>query len=50
MTMIDLEDLKRWKAERIQHGNCSFDDMEALSCFIDKVKKYELTIKEKEHD
>ena len=34
MTLIKLEDLKRWRAKRVQSGNCSFDDMQALAVFI----------------
>lgn len=40
--MIKLEDLKRWRANRIQNGDCNFEDMEALGCFIDKVEKIEV--------
>lgn len=42
MEVIKLEDLKKWRADRIQHGNCSFDDMEALGAFIDRVEKFEV--------
>lgn len=42
MILIRLEDLKAWRANRIQHGNCSFDDMEALGAFIDRVEKFEV--------
>lgn len=42
MTMIKLEDLKKWRAQRIQGGQCSFDDMQALGHFIDQVEKIEV--------
>lgn len=32
---IKIEDLKQWKAERVQHGNCNYDDMIALGAFIE---------------
>ena len=41
---IKIEDLKQWKAERVQHGNCNYDDMIALGAFIetaDTIKVYE---------
>lgn len=47
MEYIRLDDLRNWRAERIQHGNCSFDDMVALGCFIDKVEKFEERADEK---
>lgn len=44
MTLIDLEDLKRWRAKRIQSGACSFDDMTALAKFINEVEESEFTL------
>ena len=38
MTLIDLEDLKKWRANRIQAGNCNHDDMVALGAFIADVE------------
>lgn len=35
MIVIRLEDLKRYRADRIAHGNCDHDEMEALAWFID---------------
>ncbi len=35
---IKIEDLKQWKAERVQHGNCNYDDMIALGAFIETVE------------
>jgi hypothetical protein len=32
--LIDLEDLKAWRAARIRQGNCNYDDMTALNAFI----------------
>ena len=37
MVMIKLDDLKRYRADRIAHGNCDHDEMEALAWFIDDV-------------
>lgn len=42
---IDLEELKRWRADRIESGNCSYDDMQALAVFIDQCEQ-----KEDNHD
>lgn len=42
LTLINIEDLKTWRAERIQQGNCNFDDMQALGAFIDRVEKFEV--------
>lgn len=42
MTLIDLEDLKKWRANRIQGGQCSFDDMQALGHFIETAEKVEV--------
>lgn len=51
MTLIKLEDLKRWRANRIQAGNCNHDDMTALGAFIDNVEKIErITCKECKYD
>lgn len=41
MRLIDIEDLKQWRANRIQSGACSFDDMQALAKFIDEVETSE---------
>lgn len=41
MTLIDIEDLKKWRMNRIQAGNCNHDDMTALGAFIDNVDKIE---------
>lgn len=38
---IRLEDLKAWKAKRIQDGNCNYDDMLALGVFIEECEKYD---------
>lgn len=43
MTYIKLEDLKKWRAERIAEGNCDFDEMEALAHFIGTVETYDET-------
>jgi hypothetical protein len=40
---IKLEDLKKWRAERIAEGNCDYDEMEALAHFINTVEAYEET-------
>ena len=42
MIVIKLEDLKRWRAERIAEGNCNHDDMEALAWFINTVATYDI--------
>lgn len=39
MEMIRLDDLKAWRAKRIQSGDCSYDDMEALAVFIDQCEQ-----------
>ena len=41
MNVIRLDDLKEWRARRIQSGACSFDDMTALGGFIAEVEKIE---------
>ena len=41
MDVIRLDDLKEWRARRIQSGACSFDDMTALGGFIAEVEKIE---------
>lgn len=38
MTVINIEDLKRWRERRIQAGNCNHDDMQALGAFIAEVE------------
>lgn len=38
MDVIRLDDLKQWRARRIQSGACSFDDMTALGAFISEVE------------
>ena len=38
MDVIRLDDLKEWRARRIQSGACSFDDMQALGAFISEVE------------
>lgn len=40
MELIKLDDLKKWKADRIASGNCNHDDMIALGAFIDSVDVY----------
>ena len=40
--LIELDDLKRWRAERIAGGNCDYDEMEALACFINTVKTIDI--------
>ena len=42
MTVIKLDDLKKYRADRIAHGNCDHDEMEALACFIENVEKIEV--------
>ena len=42
MTVIKLEDLKRYRADRIAHGNCDHDEMEALAWFINTVEEIEI--------
>ena len=42
MTYIRLEDLKKWRADRIQNGNCDYDEMESLAVFIETVEKIEV--------
>lgn len=41
MTLIDLAELRKWRANRIQGGQCSFDDMTALNAFMDTVDGYD---------
>ena len=41
MDVIRLDDLKEWRARRIQSGACSFDDMTALGGFISECEKIE---------
>ena len=42
MDVIRLDDLKEWRARRIQSGACSFDDMQALGAFMEQVEKIEV--------
>lgn len=42
MDVIRLDDLKQWRARRIQSGACSFDDMQALGAFMEQVEKIEV--------
>ena len=42
MKMIELEDLKKWRAERIAEGNCDYDEAEALAYFIDTVDVWDI--------
>ena len=42
MVLIKLDDLKKWRADRIACGQCSFDDMTALGAFMDRVERYEV--------
>lgn len=44
MDVIRVEDIKKWRANRIASGACSFDDMQALAKFIDEVEKSEFTL------
>ena len=39
--LIRLEDLIAWRNERVQNGDCNFDDMLALGVFIEECDKYE---------
>lgn len=34
-----LEALKQWRKDRIRNGNCSYDDMEALGAFINRMEE-----------
>lgn len=42
MELIKLDDLKTWRAKRIQQGDCNFDDMVALAAFISRVDRIEV--------
>ena len=42
MIVIRLEDLKRYRADRIAHGDCDFDEMQALAWFINEVETIEI--------
>lgn len=42
MELIKLDDLKTWRAKRIQQGDCNFDDMVALAAFISRVERIEV--------
>ena len=42
MDVVRLDDLKEWRARRIQSGACSFDDMQALGAFMEQVEKFEI--------
>lgn len=37
--LIEIDKLKKWRADRIQSGNCSYDDMTALEAFIETVER-----------
>lgn len=49
MIVIRLEDVKKWRAQRIQGGQCNFDDMQALGAFLENVEKIEMEEKEIEN-
>lgn len=42
MQVIRLDDLKKYRAIRIAHGNCDHDEMEALAWFINTVDTIEI--------
>lgn len=37
--LIEIDKLKKWRADRIQSGDCNFDDMTALEAFIETVER-----------
>ena len=39
MIIIDLEELKKYRARRIANNDCDFDEMVALGGFIENVEK-----------
>ena len=41
MIIIDLEDLKDYRARRIANNDCDFDEMVMLGGFIENVEKIE---------
>lgn len=43
MKVINIEDLKRWRASRIQSGQCNYDDMLALASFIESAERIDFT-------
>ena len=42
MILIKLDDLKKWRADRIASGRCNYDDMVALGAFIDRAERCEV--------
>ena len=44
MDAIRIEDIKKWRANRIASGQCSFDDMTALNGFLDNAERVEFTL------
>ena len=42
MEMIKLNDLRKYRADRIAVGNCDHDEMQALAWFINTVQTYEI--------
>ena len=48
MEVIKLNDLRKYRADRIAVGNCDHDEMQALAWFIATVQTYEIEEDENE--
>ena len=42
MEVIKLNDLRKYRADRIAVGNCDYSEMQALAWFINTVQTYEI--------
>lgn len=42
MEVIKLNDLRKYRADRIAVGNCDYSEMQALAWFIGTVQTYEI--------